>query len=251
VTGVGGPSPGEFRLARLSSERDWYRDEYDTLDTLVEALRTDNGWLEYRLQVLQDTFLDQGAQAMEDASAVERVTTTLLERDEALRKAHEDLAVMRTVAAEWETEVASTHAQLQQDRATLEGARSWQSQAEEKAKEVEQLRANLADRVVALATMEGQLHQEQSARQQAEAQLQQERSALEEARATLERECMAREEAQGQLQRERAVLEEAWATLKLRDEEISRLNGELAQLSVSYEDLHQAGEEKDASIREL
>jgi hypothetical protein len=44
---------------------------------------------------------------------------------------------MRTVAAEWETEVASTRAQLQQDRATLEGARSWQSQAEEKAMEAE------------------------------------------------------------------------------------------------------------------
>jgi hypothetical protein len=31
------------RLARLSSERDWYRDQYDNLDALVEALRTDNG----------------------------------------------------------------------------------------------------------------------------------------------------------------------------------------------------------------
>jgi hypothetical protein len=50
---------------------------------------------------------------VEDASAVERVTT-------ALRKAHEDLVAMRNVA-EWETEVASTRAQLQQDRATLEG----------------------------------------------------------------------------------------------------------------------------------
>jgi hypothetical protein len=46
----------------------------------------------------------------------------LLERDEALRKAREDLAAMRTVAVEWETEVASTRAQLQQDRATLKGA---------------------------------------------------------------------------------------------------------------------------------
>jgi hypothetical protein len=33
----------------LSSERNWYRDQYDALDALVEALRTDNGWLEYRL----------------------------------------------------------------------------------------------------------------------------------------------------------------------------------------------------------
>jgi hypothetical protein len=50
---------------------------------------------------------------------------SLLERDEVLREAREDLAVMRTVAAEWEMEVASTRAQLQQDRTTLEGARSW------------------------------------------------------------------------------------------------------------------------------
>jgi hypothetical protein len=55
-----------------------------------------------------DAFLDQGAQAVEDASAVEKVTMALLERDEALRKAREDLAAMRIVAAEWEMEVAST-----------------------------------------------------------------------------------------------------------------------------------------------
>jgi hypothetical protein len=62
---------------------------------------------------------------------------------------------------------------------------------------------------------------------------------------------VAREEAQGQLQRERAALEEAQATLKLRDLEITRLSGELVQEGVSYEELRQADEEKDASIREL
>jgi chromosome segregation ATPase len=62
---------------------------------------------------------------------------------------------------------------------------------------------------------------------------------------------MSREEAQGQLQQERAALEEARATLKLRDEEISRLDGELNQLSVSHENLRQAGEEKDAMILDL
>jgi hypothetical protein len=62
---------------------------------------------------------------------------------------------------------------------------------------------------------------------------------------------MARDEAQGQLQRERAALEKAQATLKLRDEEVTRLNRELAQLSVSYEDQCQAGEEKDAMILDL
>jgi hypothetical protein len=45
----------------LSSERDWYQDQYDALDALAEALRTDNDWLDYRLQVVRDAFLDQGA----------------------------------------------------------------------------------------------------------------------------------------------------------------------------------------------
>jgi chromosome segregation ATPase len=79
---------------------------------------------------------------------------------------------MRTVVAECETELASTRAQLQQDRATLEGAQSWQSQVEEKAKEAEQLRADLADRVASLAAVEEQLQQEQSVLQQVETRLQ-------------------------------------------------------------------------------
>jgi hypothetical protein len=76
---------------------------------------------------------------------------------------------MRTVAAEWETEVAVTHAQLQQDRATLEGARDWQSQEEEKAKEVEQLRTGLVDKAASLTSTEEQLQWERDACQQANA----------------------------------------------------------------------------------
>jgi hypothetical protein len=109
----------------LSSERDWYRDQYDSLNALVEALQTDNGWLEYRLQAVRDELLDQGAQTTEGGSTVDQVKAALLERDEALWKACEDMVAMRTVAAEWETELALTRAQLQQDRITLEGARSW------------------------------------------------------------------------------------------------------------------------------
>jgi hypothetical protein len=44
----------------LSIELDWYRGQYDSLDALVEALRTDNGWLEYRLRAVWDELLDQG-----------------------------------------------------------------------------------------------------------------------------------------------------------------------------------------------
>jgi hypothetical protein len=55
----------------------------------------------------------------------------------------------------------------------------------------------------------------------------------------------------GQLQWERAALEKAQARIKLRDEEVTQLSGELVQEGVSYEDLGQASEEKDAIILEL
>jgi hypothetical protein len=97
------------RLVQLSSECDWYREQYDSLDTLVEALRLDNGWLEYRLQIVRDELLNQGTQAASDASTVERVTSALLDRYEAMWKAREDLATTRTVAAE----LTSTRSQLQ------------------------------------------------------------------------------------------------------------------------------------------
>jgi hypothetical protein len=93
----------------------------------VEALRTDNGWLEYRLSIVWDELLDQGVQAAEGGFAVDLVRSALLERDEALQKAREALAAAQTAAAEKETALASAQAQLQQDHATLEGGRSWQS----------------------------------------------------------------------------------------------------------------------------
>jgi hypothetical protein len=68
----------------------------------------------------------------------------------------------------WEAKVASARAQLQQDRAALEGAQARQSQAEEKAKEAEGLRTTLANKAAALAAVEEQLCQEGAARQQAE-----------------------------------------------------------------------------------
>jgi hypothetical protein len=101
---------------------------------------------------------------MEGVSAVERVRTTLVDPDEALRRAREDLAGAHTMAAEWEAEVAFARAQLQQDRAALEGAQTWQSQAEERAKKAEELRASLAAKAAAVVTAEEQLRQEQAAR---------------------------------------------------------------------------------------
>jgi hypothetical protein len=55
---------------------------------------------------------EQDAQAAGGASAVERVRTALVERDDTLRRAREDLAGVRSIAAAWEAEVASACAQL-------------------------------------------------------------------------------------------------------------------------------------------
>jgi chromosome segregation ATPase len=95
------------------------------------------------------------------------------------------------------------------------------------------------------------LRQERVARQEAEGQLQQERVALAEARAALEREHLAREETLDRLQQERAALKGAQAALKQREDEASKLNGELIQLSISHEDLHQSLEEQEATILDL
>jgi hypothetical protein len=52
------------------------------------------------------------------------VNVVLLEQDEALQKARAALAEAQTAAAEKETTLTAVQAQLQQDRTTLEGARS-------------------------------------------------------------------------------------------------------------------------------
>jgi predicted nucleic acid-binding Zn-ribbon protein len=98
----------------MSSKSNWYRDQYDALDALVEALQTDSGWIEYQLRAVQDELQEGDAQAAEDISAVSKVRAALLERDEALRKAREDAVAVLVAAAEFERELASARAQLQQ-----------------------------------------------------------------------------------------------------------------------------------------
>jgi chromosome segregation ATPase len=225
-------------LDRLDADLHWYRGQYEALDALVEALRSPDRWLAYRAEALLDLPPEQGAQAAGGASTVERVQTTLVERDDVLRRAREDLEGARSIASTWEAEVVTTRAQLQRGRAALE--------------ETEGLKTALAEKAVALTAAEEQLRQERAARQEAEGQLQQERAALVEARAALKQERMVQEEVLGQLQRECAAFEEARATLKQREEEeVSRLNGELVQISISHEDLRQSLEEQDASYLKL
>jgi hypothetical protein len=57
---------------------------------------------------------------------------------------------------------------------------------------------------------------------------------------------MAREEALGQRRQERAALEEVRAALQKKEEEASRLNGELVKLSIAHEDQRQSLEEQGA-----
>jgi hypothetical protein len=99
-------------LDRLDTELNWYGGKYNALNALVKALRSPDRWLVYRAEALRDQPPELDAQAAEDVSAVERVKAVLVDRDEALHKAREYQAGERTVAVEWEAEVASTRAQL-------------------------------------------------------------------------------------------------------------------------------------------
>jgi chromosome segregation ATPase len=173
-------------LDRLDADFRWYRGQYEALEALVEAYRSPDRWLAYRAEALLDSPPEQGAQAAEGTSSVVRVRTVLVERDDALRRAREDLEGARSLVLTWEAEVVTARAQLQQGRAVLQ--------------EAEGLKGALADKAAALTAAEEQLRQERAVRQEAEGKLQREQTALVEVRATLERERMAREEALGQLQ---------------------------------------------------
>jgi hypothetical protein len=56
---------------------------------------------------VRDELLEQDTHAAEDASAIAKVRTVLLERDEVLRKAREDMVAVGVAAAEFESELAS------------------------------------------------------------------------------------------------------------------------------------------------
>jgi DNA repair exonuclease SbcCD ATPase subunit len=159
-------------LDRLDADFHWYRGQYKALKALVEALRSPDRWLAYRAKALLDSPPEQGAQAAEGASAVVRVRTVLVERDDALRRAREDLEGARSLTSTWEAEVVTTRAQLQQGRAALQ--------------EAEGLKTALADKAATLTMAEEQLRQERAACQEAKGQLQRERATLVKARAALE-----------------------------------------------------------------
>jgi chromosome segregation ATPase len=169
----------------------------DAFDALADALGTPASWLSYRAEALRDLLQECERQDAAHPSTLERVCTALIDRDEALQQARGDLERMRTLVSNWEAEVAAVRSDNLELHSLLRGAQAQQSQAEERARAAEQkadeLKATLDAKVAALATAEGQLLQERTARQGAEGQLQQERAALADARSALERERTARE----------------------------------------------------------
>jgi DNA repair exonuclease SbcCD ATPase subunit len=133
---------------------------------------------------------------------------------------------MRTLATNWEAEVAGVRSENRGLRSSLEGAQAQQRQAKERARAVEQrakeandLKTALDAKVAALAASEDQLLRERTARQGAEERLQQEQAALADARSALEQERVAREAAQ--------------KSLEERNAKLSKVEGELMVLSIN------------------
>jgi chromosome segregation ATPase len=122
----------------MSAELRQLREQRDALDALAEALRTRDGWLSYRAEALRDQLLELEGQATPHPSAIERIRTALIDRDEALQRARGDLERARTVATDWEAEVVSIRTQNRQARVALLEAQSQQSRPEERAREAEQ-----------------------------------------------------------------------------------------------------------------
>jgi chromosome segregation ATPase len=122
----------------MSAELRQLREQRDAFDALAEALRTRDGWLAYRAVALRDQLLELEGQATARPSAIERIRTALIDRDEALQQARGDLERVRTVATDWEAEVISIRTQNREVRAELMEALSQRSRAEERARQAEQ-----------------------------------------------------------------------------------------------------------------
>jgi chromosome segregation ATPase len=162
----------------MSAELRQLRERCNAFDALADALRTPDSWLSYRAVAVRDQLQECERQDAARPSTLERVCTALIDWDEALRQARADLERMRALAANWETEVVTVRNDNLELHSLLRGAQAQQSQAEErarvleqKAKEADDLKAALDAKVAALAVMEDQLLQERTARQGAEGQL--------------------------------------------------------------------------------
>jgi hypothetical protein len=91
---------------RVNAELHQLRERCGAFDALADALRTPDGWLSYRAMALRDELPESTRQDPARPSSLERVCTALIDRDEALWQARSDLEKMRTLATNWEAEVA-------------------------------------------------------------------------------------------------------------------------------------------------
>jgi chromosome segregation ATPase len=155
----------------VTAELHQLRERCDAFDALADALRTPDGWLSYRAMALRDQLHESAGQDPAHPSTLERVYKALIDWDEALRQARADLEKTRTLAANWEVEVASVGNDNRGLRSSLQGVQAQQRQAEERARAFEQrakkaddLKAALDAKVSALVAAEGQLLQERTAR---------------------------------------------------------------------------------------
>jgi chromosome segregation ATPase len=156
----------------VTAELHQLRERCDAFDALADALKTPDGWLSYPAMALRDQLHESARQDPAHPSSLERVCTALIDRDEALRQARSDLEKMRTLAANWEAEVAGARNDNRRLHSSLQEAQAQQRQAEQraraleqKAKEADDLRAALDAKVAALTAAVGQLLQERTARQ--------------------------------------------------------------------------------------
>jgi hypothetical protein len=113
----------------VNAELHQVRERCGSFDALADALRTQDGWLAYRAVVLRDELAENTRQDPARRSSLERICTTLIDRDEALWRARSDLEKMRTLATNWETEVASVRGENRGLRSSLEGTQAQQRQA--------------------------------------------------------------------------------------------------------------------------
>jgi chromosome segregation ATPase len=158
-------------LNQMSAELRQLQEQGDALDALAEALRTPNSWLAYRAEALCNQLLELEGQVTARPSAIERIRTALIDRDEALQQERGDAERAHAMATDWEAKVTSIRTQNREVRVWLLEAQSQQSrveerarEAEQRAKEAEELKAALATKVAAVATAEEQLRQERAAR---------------------------------------------------------------------------------------
>jgi regulator of replication initiation timing len=122
---------------QMSAELRQLREQRDAFNVLAEALGTPNGWLSYRAKALRDQLLEHEGQAAARPSALERICTALINRDETLQQAQGDVEKVRVVASDWEAEVRTVRSDNQELRTWLQEAQAQQSRTEERARTAE------------------------------------------------------------------------------------------------------------------